>query len=309
MATCLRGDQYSALLGTSERDIVNEKIYILLPVHNRRETTSRFISSLNAQSYRNFHLVLIDDGSTDGTAEMVRESVEPLTVIRGSGNWWWAGSLQQGYDWLQSQNLELSDLVLMINDDTEFTPEFLQSAVHLMQDPNRTILVAWCYCRETGRLVDAGVHVDWSRLAFQPAAPPHEINCLSTNGLFMRLSDLFATGGFRPALLPHYASDYEFTIRAHRMGMRLTSDPACHLRLDQGTTGYHELYAGSMAGSLRRIFSRRSTRNPFMWCAFILLSCPWRYWAINIYRAWANFLYDICRLAKFQALDWKRRLL
>ena len=287
---------------------MNEKIYILLPVHNRRETTSRFISSLNAQSYRNFHLVLIDDGSTDGTAEMVRESVEPLTVIRGGGNWWWAGSLQQGYSWLVSQNLQSSDLVLMINDDTEFEPDFLQNAVHLMQDRDRTMLLAWCYCRETGRLIDAGVHVDWSRLSFEPAAPPHEINCLSTNGLFMRLSDLLATGGFRPTLLPHYASDYEFTIRAYGMGMRIISDLACHLRLDQGTTGYHELYAGSIAGSLRRIFSRRSTRNPFMWCAFILLSCPWKYKMINLYRVWANLFLDICRLVGYRVRITKKPL-
>lgn len=288
---------------------MNEKIYILLPVHNRRETTSRFISSLNAQNYQNFHLVLIDDGSTDGTAEMVTERVQPLTVIRGSGNWWWAGSLQQGYNWLVSQNLQLSDLVLMINDDTEYEPDFLQNAVHLLQDRDQTMLLAWCYCKETGKLVDAGVHADWSRLSFEPIAPPEKINCLSTNGLFMRLSDFFATGGFRPLLLPHYASDYEFTIRAYRKGMKLISEPVCQLRLDQRTTGYHELYVGSMAGSLRRIFSRRSTRNPFVWCAFILLSCPRRYQAINIYRVWVNFSYDMCRLAKFQALDWKRRLL
>ena len=60
-------------------------IYILLPVHNRREITRDFIDCLVTQTCQNYHLVLIDDGSTDGTDQMVRERVENLTVIRGNG--------------------------------------------------------------------------------------------------------------------------------------------------------------------------------------------------------------------------------
>ena len=97
-----------------------EKIYVFLPVHNRRETTERFIQCLKMQSYQNYHLVLIDDGSTDGTEEMVRSQIEPLTVIKGRGDWWWAGALQQGYEWLRSEARKPSDVVLIINDDTQF---------------------------------------------------------------------------------------------------------------------------------------------------------------------------------------------
>ena len=82
-------------------------IYILLPVHNRRELTRDFIDCLKAQTYQNFHLVLIDDGSTDGTDQMVRERIENLTVIRGNGDWWWAGSLQQGFNYLKKKAVPL----------------------------------------------------------------------------------------------------------------------------------------------------------------------------------------------------------
>jgi len=84
---------------------VNENIYILLPVHNRLEITQRFITCLKAQTYQKYHLILIDDGSSDGTAEMVQENISSLTVVRGKGSWWWAGALQQGYRWLREQNL------------------------------------------------------------------------------------------------------------------------------------------------------------------------------------------------------------
>lgn len=283
---------------------MSETIYILLPVHNRREITRRFVASLKAQTYRHFHLVLIDDGSSDATAEMVRQNIAPLTVITGSGAWWWAGSLQQGYLWLKERQLPGSDLVLIINDDTEFEPDFLEGAAALLRHRDRTMLLAWCYCREDGRLLDSGVHVDWSRLSFQQAAAPEEINCLSTRGLFMRISDFLATGGFRPAVLPHYTSDYEFTIRAGRRGMQLISDAACRLTVDQSTTGC-QLVADSPARSLANLFSNRSAWNPLMWTAFIALSCPWRYKLVNLCRVWIGFLANVYRIARVRATDRK----
>lgn len=41
----------------------------------------------------------------------------------------------------------------MINDDTEFAPDFLQNAVDLMQDRDWIMLLAWCYCRKTACLL------------------------------------------------------------------------------------------------------------------------------------------------------------
>ena len=73
-------------------------IYIFLPVHNRREVTLEFVAILNSQTYQNFKLLLIDDGSSDGTAAAVREQID-ATVITGSGNCWWGGALDLAYDW------------------------------------------------------------------------------------------------------------------------------------------------------------------------------------------------------------------
>ncbi len=62
------------------------RIYIILPVHNRIETTHRFIKCLKRQTYTKFHLILVDDGSTDGTEEYVRTELHDVTVIKGNGN-------------------------------------------------------------------------------------------------------------------------------------------------------------------------------------------------------------------------------
>lgn len=262
-----------------------EEIHILLPVHNRREITRRFIQCLKQQTYRNYHLILIDDGSTDGTDEMVRAEIKTVTILKGHGNWWWAGSLQQGYLWLKSRDTTPDDLVLIMNDDTEFKSDFLQTAVNILTGKKRALLLAHCYSRDNMRLLDAGVHVDWKRLTFDQASSPDQINCLSTRGLFLRIADFFDIGGFYPKLLPHYASDYEFTIRAHRKGMTLMTDPSLRLRVDEEATGNHILKPGdSFFEFVQTLFSIKTVLNPLVWTSFIILACPWNWKIKNILR-------------------------
>src|SRR5450631_2537264 len=105
-----------------------QKVYILLPVHNRREVTERFIDCLAVQIYSNYHLILIDDGSTDGTAEMAQAKIKNLTVLNGRGDWWWAGSLQQGINWLDQHGVRDRDIVVFANDDITFEADFFQKA-------------------------------------------------------------------------------------------------------------------------------------------------------------------------------------
>ena len=205
-------------------------IYVLLPVHNRRAVTEKFIACLLRQTERAFHLLLIDDGSRDGTAEMVRASGVPLTVIAGRGDWWWGGSLQQGYDWLLARKREDGAMVLIMNDDTQFEPDFLDAGRAALARSPKALLLAQAYRARSGEFLDAGVKADWRRLQFTPVRDPAAADCLSTRGLFLRLEDFLALGGFHPWLLPHYGSDYEFTARAKRRGYRLLSDPAVRRR-------------------------------------------------------------------------------
>lgn len=265
---------------------MTETLFILLPVHNRREITRRIAGCLMAQTYRNYHLLLIDDGSTDGTGEMVKEMIPSLTILKGKGDWWWAGSLQKGYEWLKEREVPLSDCVLIINDDTEFEPDFLEKGLGILHKHERTLVLAQSYDRRTKGFIDAGRHVDWRRLRFNPAISPEEIDCLSTRGLFLRVSDLMETGGFHPRILPHYLSDYEFTIRAKRKGMKLLSNPALKVWLDSEATGYHELDENSITGLTRKYFSKKSAMNPFAWTAFISLACPWRWKPIHWIGVW-----------------------
>lgn len=265
-------------------------IFVLLPIHNRKNITERFIDCLTAQTYQDYHLLLIDDGSSDGTAEMVGAKVEHLTVIRGTGNWWWAGSLQQGYRWLRSIKTGSDDVVLIMNDDTTFEKDFLAMGVGILSRHTNTLLGARAYSLQSKRLTDSGVHVDWKRFSFRQAQNREEINCLSTRGLFMYAHDFLRLGGFFPTLLPHYASDYEFTMRAYRNGMKLITDPSLKLSEDEETTGRRIFQSKSTVSHIREVFSKGSVRNPIYATNLILLACPWKWKAKNILKIWYGVL-------------------
>lgn len=269
---------------------MSEMIYILLPVHNRREITRRFIECLKVQTYQKFHLILIDDGSSDGTAAMVQENISSLTVITGKGDWWWAGALQQGYDWFKKKGMKTADVVLIANDDTEFEFDFLEKGIkHLRQNPDALVLAS-CYDRKTRNWLESGVNVDWSKRTFIPATTPDDINCLSTCGLFLYVDSLFRIGGFRPLLLPHYLSDYEFTIRAQRKGMKLMSPLEVRLWLNRDTTGIHRSDKETVRAFVSNLFSIRSSSNPFFWSSFIIFACPWQWKIKHLLIVWIDTL-------------------
>lgn len=267
---------------------MSETVYILLPVHNRCEVTKRFIECLKVQTYSSFHLVLIDDGSTDGTADMVREHIAALTVIKGKGNWWWAGSLQQGYLWFNKQNISLNSIILIINDDTIIEPDFIENAVVLLSGQKRMLLCAYYYSLQDGRLIDSGLHIDWKFFTCVQSRTLNNINCFSTRGLFLTYSDFIEIGGFFPKILPHYYSDYEFTIRAHRKGFKLFSDPNLKLWGDESTTGIHFIESETTLNTLKNLFTIKAIPNPAIVSMYILLACPYRWFFINLLRVWYN---------------------
>ena len=265
---------------------MSDEIYILLPVHNCREITRNFVECLQAQSHTGYHLVLIDDGSTDGTEIMVRESIPSLTVLHGKGDLWWAGGLQKGIDWLKNRKVDDSSIVLFINNDVTFGPDYLTQASLAMKDRFGLLLLSRFSCDGGNVISESGVVADLKRLSFRIANAGEEVNCLSTRGLFMRFGDIKIIGDFHPRVLPHYLSDYEYTIRAARTGMQCQTSDQVFLCPDFDTTGYHDFKDPGFLRFLKKYFSIKSAANPVYWSVFVILSVPKLWIGPNLVRIW-----------------------
>lgn len=275
-------------------------VHVLLPVHNRREITRGCLQCLQAQSWPNLSVLLIDDGSQDGTAELARTLLPDIVVLRGDGHWWWAGSLQQGLNALAARNPGEDEVVLFMNDDSRFGPDFIAQGMAALSRVENTLVQGTIRCADSGDVVDRGYVFEPETLGFRPVRSDEHPNCLTTNGLFARWHDLRWIGNFHPRLLPHYLSDYEFTWRAGRRGLSLHVAPDVELHWNRTSTGYRNIEARSTAEFLSKLFSPRYPSNPIYTTVFTLLTCPlplalrhaWRIWreALDTWAVWRREL-------------------
>ncbi len=120
---------------------VAARIAVIIPARNEADVIGRAITSLLRQSGKNsIHIFLVDDGSTDGTAQAAREAAaaagqaEMLTIIEGrplapgwSGKLW---AVQQGIDLARET---APDFFLLTDADIEHAPDSLSSLVAIAQ--------------------------------------------------------------------------------------------------------------------------------------------------------------------------------
>lgn len=55
------------------------KLTVILPVYNSSNYLTACLQSLQEQSYKNFHLIVIDDGSTDNSLEILKKEIKKFT--------------------------------------------------------------------------------------------------------------------------------------------------------------------------------------------------------------------------------------
>lgn len=83
----------------SKTEEIDEKplISVIMPVYNRKDVVMKAINSVLAQTYENFELVVVDDASTDGTTELLKEiNHEKVKVVFHEKNKYASGARNTG---------------------------------------------------------------------------------------------------------------------------------------------------------------------------------------------------------------------
>lgn len=108
------------------------KVSVNIVTCNSMRYLPELLASLREQTFRDFSVLVIDNASTDGVIEFVREEYPEVSVIRNANNNGFAGGHNQGikYAFHGWRNEDLAHrYVLVINPDIILTPECLAKLV------------------------------------------------------------------------------------------------------------------------------------------------------------------------------------
>lgn len=231
----------------------------VVPVHNRRSNLELMLTSLEHQTHTDFHLVVADDGSTDGTRDLVEQRAR---TAEWAGRLTWVGcGPNQGVRTGRARNIgaanlaDGSHLLAMLDSDLILQPDAMAcfAAAHA-RHPQQVLLglVEWLPPLERSAVVAAIAEGDLERLRSRvPRGKPVRIegtfvgpelreglhNLDSEHAVPMRPEwalplnsawpvDLYwAIGGFDEAMRGYGYQDMEFGARAAKAGAQCLARP------------------------------------------------------------------------------------
>lgn len=272
------------------------KIYIIVPVYNRQLLIQRFLYCMREQTFRNFETIVVDDGSTDGTAELIAEHFKEVQLLRGNGNLWWTGATNLGIRQAMAQASE-SDAILVINDDLEVNSDYLETLRKLWKSTTKTVIGSVVVDIKSPEIIsDGGRIVNWwtakfkilnSKRKLSEFAKDHyvEVSLLTGWGTLIPIQ-VFREIGLYDDKHFKQCGDTEFTVRAKNAGYHLIVSYAAiakvHLEASDGVniSGYYSLrnlnkYFFNIKSNCRLkyrfFFCLNTATNPFAFASFLFL--------------------------------------
>ena len=214
----------------------------LLTSFNRRTTTLASLERLMGQRCNfNLSIFLVDDNSSDGTADAVEANLPEVRLIRGNGDLFWCGGMRAAFGAALREDF---DFYLWLNDDTILDPDALDRlfAAYAAVEDEKAIIVGSTQDPETGELTYGGV-VRTSRLhplKFRIIEPAdHPLPCDTVNGNFVLIPRAVAAVTGNMSEFRHSMADYDYGLRARAAGCSIYVAPGtlgkCSRNSDLGT--------------------------------------------------------------------------
>jgi glycosyltransferase involved in cell wall biosynthesis len=260
--------------------VASPRVSVLLPVWNARGTVARAVASIRAQTFTDWELVVVDDGSTDGTTDVLRDcaAADRRICLISRPHAGIVAALNAGLAAARG------GLIARMDADDESHPERLaEQAAFLESARHRDVGLVGCLVRFGGDPVaNAGyaLHVEWlntlvtsdqialNRFVESPFAHP---------SVMFRRKLVDGLGAYREGDFPE---DYELWLRWMDAGVPMAKvprllltwhDPPARLSRTDGRYAPEKFFcvkAEWIARWLRRKFAAEAARRPiFVWGA------------------------------------------
>lgn len=277
-------------------------ISVILTCFNRKDITLECLNALFSsksidKEYR-LSIFLVDDCSTDGTAAAVSASYPQVTVITGSGSFFWAKGMHRAQEEAEKIN---PDYLLWLNDDTILNPEAIIQllAVNVRGNDSENIgvvIVGATTDASYGRLTYGGLRSKSRLRRFNYDRLPisnFPQSCEAMNGNIVLVPrEIFSSVGSIDPTFEHAMGDIDYALRVRSAGFRIVQAPGtlgkCSENRPNGS--FHDK---SLSASIRwNKFIDRKGLPPASWRHFVKRHGG-IFWPAYFSYPYANFLLRI----------------
>lgn len=194
------------------------------------------LDSLSRLAYPACEVVVVDNGSTDGAATAIRAAFPWCTVIQNEENLGFAEGNNVGLCYAGQQ---AADYALLLNNDTEVDPEFMNHLIAAIDsDPAVGVVGPTIYYHERPDVIwSAGGQIDWRRGTAGMVGMDgkengqycvREVDFVTGCALLVRMAALKRTGTLDARFFAYY-EEAEWCVRIQRAGYRILHVPQARI--------------------------------------------------------------------------------
>jgi GT2 family glycosyltransferase len=227
---------------------------------NGRERTLACLRSLEHVTYRPFSVVVVDNGSTDGSVDAVAAEHPDVSLVRLGENFGFAGGMNAG---IRAAFADGAGAVVLLNNDMEVEPGFVEPLVAAVAgdrscgaacaqilfagEPPRIWYAGAPYKRGRGH---SGRNIGYGQPPLPPTIPPYPTDRACGGAMLFTAAVSERVGLFDEDLFA-YAEDTDWSLRAQRAGLHSVIVPASVVRHAVSASSGGESSPASIYYSLR----------------------------------------------------------
>jgi len=204
-------------------------VAVVVLAWNHWELTKHCLESLRRASYPNYEIILVDNGSTDGTVRLAHRDFPEVTVLASERNRGFAAGINLGLGYALDKDYKY---VLVLNNDTTIEANLLQTLVTVAEADHSIGMITpkICDANDPSRLWSIGSRrrpltlaaVDFGVNSIDPtlAEKPREVDYVIACAALIRVEALRQVGLFDERFFMYY-EDFDLSIRFQQAGYRL----------------------------------------------------------------------------------------